>query len=338
MNSLWMTELANQGAEFDAGRVTGFGSASTADTILCDLSHYGLIHVTGEDAANFLHGQFCNDVLRLGTGDAEWNGWCSVKGRLLATFLIWRLTDGYILQLPRALQAMIQKRLQMYVLRAKVKLTDVSDDWVRMGIAGPAAKASIHAAFGAVPDAPLGVLQRDNASVVSHAADRFEIVARVDAAMALWKTFASTATKAGAAAWDRAGILDGVIEVLPETQDQFVPQMANFELIGGVSFKKGCYAGQEIVARTQYRGILKRRMVRVEALAGALPKPGDPVFSPAFEGQAAGQIANVAAAPGGGFDALVVAQIEAIKGNALTLENGTALRVLALPYEVTFPA
>ncbi len=337
MNSLWMAELADQGAQFDAGRVVTFGATEATDTALCDLSHYGLIHATGDDAAAFLHGQFCNDVQRLEIGDAQWNGWCSVKGRLLVTFLIWRAADGYYLQLPRALQAAIQKRLQMYVLRSKVKLSDVGDAWVRFGVTGIGAKSSIHAVFGAVADAPMRIYTTASANVMQLSAHRFEVIASADEAIKLWKKIAATATKTGAASWDLAAIHEGVIEVLPETQDAFVPQMANFELIGGVSFKKGCYAGQEIVARTQYRGILKRRMVRV-AGDGAAPVPGESVFSPAFEGQAAGQVANVAENSAGGFDALVVAQIEAIKGDALTLENSTVLRVLALPYEVTFPA
>lgn len=341
MNSQWLSALSSKGALFDAGRVIGFEPYSVvnaSDTQLCDLSHYGIMHVAGEDAATFLQGQLCNDVLRLEVGDAQWNGWCSPKGRLLATFLLWRTTAGYYAQLPRILQATIQKRLQMYVLRAKVRLIDVSDDLVSLGIAGKMANTSIHAAFGAIPDAPRRAQHTAVGSVIRLSADRFVVVANVERAISHWEAFAAHARAVGAGVWDRHSILEGLIEVLPETQDAFVPQMANFELIGGVSFKKGCYTGQEIVARTQYRGILKRRMVRVHGESMTLPKPGDSVFSPAFPGQAAGQIANVAASPAGGFDALVVAQIDAIKGNALTLENDTPLSVLPLPYEVTLPA
>lgn len=338
MHSLWMSALTSLGAEFDAGRVARFAAGSTNHhTTLCDLSHLGVLEISGEDAATFLQGQLCNDVLGLDVGMAQWNGWCSPKGRLLTSVLLWRSATGYHLQLPRALLAAIQKRLQMYVLRAKVKLVDASDTTVRLGVVGSAANATIHAVFGAIAGTPLRVTTTESASVLSISALRFEVFTTVETALTLWNRLASHTTSRGAGPWDLAAIQEGVIDVLPETQDAFVPQMANFELIGGVSFKKGCYTGQEIVARTQYRGILKRRMVRVAGDNSALPKPGESVFSASFPDQAAGQIANVAAS-GAGFEALVVAQIEAIRNNNLRLEDGTALRVLTLPYEVTFPS
>ena len=167
-------------------------------------------------------------------------------------------------------------------------------------------------------------------------ANRFEIVAGVDIALAWWRELSRQAIRVGAPVWDGLNIRDGILTVLPGTQDLFVPQMANFELIGGVSFKKGCFPGQEIVARTQYRGILKRRMARVHAATAQVPNPGDPVYSPEFAVQAAGTIANAASAAGGGFDALVVAQIEALKGGSLALGSldGPKLTVVPLPYGV----
>ena len=342
MSDRWISELTDQGARFADGRVADFGnpavelSAVSGGNIICDLSHDGLILVSGEDAAAYLQAQFCNDVLSLADGIAQWNGWCSPKGRLLATFLVWRGKQGYFLRLPRTLQATIQKRMQMFVLRSKVTLSDESANWVRFGIAGADAESMIKAIAGQVPEVPMGTLHVGAGRIVCLSANRFEIVAGVDDALAWWRELSRQSTRVGAPIWDGLSIREGILTVLPNTQDLFVPQMANFELIGGVSFKKGCYPGQEIVARTQYRGILKRRMAWVHATAALAPNPGDSVYSQEFADQAAGTIANAAPAAGGGFDALVVAQIGALKGGSLALGSldGPQLTVQPLPYVV----
>ena len=343
MSERWHSELIRQGAQFSDGRVVSFaggpaeGFAALQDgAVLCDLSHLGLTLATGEDATAFLHGQFCNDVLALDEGVAQWNGWCSPKGRLLVTMLAWKGKQGIYLLLPRSLQTAIQKRLQMFVLRAKVKFTDESDNWVRFGVAGTEAETLLQRAVGAVPDESMITLHAESCRVIRLSKERFIVVASPDKAIALWRQLAVAAVPVGAAIWDWLSIQQGIITVLPETQDAFVPQMANFELVGGVSFKKGCYPGQEIVARTQYRGILKRRMVLAHLAMATAPSPGDKLFSEAFEDQAAGEIANFAPAPGGGIDMLVVAQIGAITANNLKYgaPGGPSVNIMPLPYEV----
>ncbi len=337
MNPLWLETLSRQGAVFLDGRVTRFEGLppSSADAFLCDLSHEGVIQVGGADAASFLHAQLSNDVLGLADGVAQWNSWCSPKGRMLATMLVWKHTDGFSLQLPRSLQAAIQKRLQMFVLRAKVELKDAAESNVRFGICGKAAATLLAAEIGALPARDLLVTSLPFGQVIRLSPARFEVSATAENGIALWNRLAEKSRRIGAAAWDRQLIAEGIITVLPETQDQFVPQMANFELIGGISFHKGCYPGQEIVARTQYRGILKRRLAHVQG-SGDAPRPGTPVYSTAFGEQAAGTITNAAPCADGGFDALVVAQVEAIKANTMHLGiiNGSQLTVHALPYPV----
>ena len=305
-------------------------------TVLCDLSHLGLIQATGEDAAAFLHGQFCNDVLALSESNVQWNGWCSPKGRLLVTLLAWPSEHGLFLMLPRSLQPAIQKRLQMFVLRAKVKLSDESDTWVRFGVAGPTAESLLRDVAGTVPEKTMSSVHVDIGRIIKLAANRYVVIARPDNAELLWHQLAGKAVLVGAPIWDWLSIQEGIITVLPETQDAFVPQMANFELVGGVSFKKGCYPGQEIVARTQYRGILKRRMALAHIDITTSPIPGEKLFSAAFGDQAAGEIANVAPAPGGGFDMLIVAQIAAISDNNLkyAAAEGLNVNINSLPYAV----
>ena len=273
---------------------------TSAPPRVCDLSpSNALIRVSGDDAAEFLHNQFTNDVKALAVGAAQWNGWCTPKGRLLATFVLARDAEGYLLMLPAAFAEAFAKRLRMYVLRAKAKVEDVSATMPRFGLWDGAIPAgafrlgeSRAVAFGTAPEGHAAMLEE----------------------------------------WALSLIRDGVVQVVPGTQEAFVPQMANYELVGGVSFKKGCYPGQEIVARTQYRGILKKRAVRVRSVAPLVP--GDSVYSEAFGDQSAGTVANVAPSPDGGFEALVVAQLEAIAKNSLRHGSlaGPALDIQPLPY------
>ncbi len=339
MSDQWITHLQTHGASFADGRVAAYDGAATQNAgatepgVICDLSHEGLIRVAGPEAGAFLHAQFTNDVLALPVGGAQWNGWCSPKGRLLATFLVWHDDGGYVLQLPRALQPAIQKRLQMFVLRSKVSLTDEGAQRERFGLVGITAGAA--AAAGVIlPAHTMSVSTQADVQVVRLSEQRFEIIAPPAIAIGLWTSLSAILRPAGAQLWDGFGIREGLLQVLPATQDAFVPQMANFELTGGVSFRKGCYPGQEIVARTQYRGILKRRMARVSSSVEL--KPGDPVYGAEFGEQAAGIVANVAPMDGGGYEALVVAQIDSLKADSLCAgsADGPALKRQPLPYAV----
>ncbi len=337
MSEQWQQHLQQQGAQFDNGRVVGFNgvgslggfnSPKNDSTLqLVDLSHFGLIRATGVDAASFLHNQLTNDVNNLAEGHAQWNGWCAVKGRLLMTCVLWKIGDAYWLMMPRALVGGTIKRLRMFVLRAKVVLDDVSDELVRVGCIGSVDLAAARSPMTVTSNNGAMMLKPDSAATV--------YIAPATEAISYWNGKSATAKPAPASAWDLHQIRQGVLTVLPETVEAFVPQMANFELAGGVSFKKGCYPGQEIVARTQYRGILKRRMVRV-AIATTEMALGDKLYSPEFGDQACGEVANFAALETGGVEALVVAQVESIKGGNMRFKavDGLLAKVLALPYEV----
>ncbi len=343
MNERWAQLLSTNGAQFADGRVIAYpesnaGAALPTATVMCDLSHYSLLEISGVDAAAFLQAQFTNDVLALDDGQAQWNGWCSPKGRLLVTLLVWRDLDAYFLMLPKSLLPAIHKRLGMFVLRSKVIITDASDTLQRFGVTGADARTLLATIYDGLPANDFASMTSSNGRVIRLSASRYVVVATADAAESAWRKLSDQCRLAPALRWDLAGIREGIIEVAPETQDTFVPQMANFELAGGVSFKKGCYPGQEIVARTQYRGILKRRMVRVTFAANITPPPGTPVYSPSFEGQACGTIAL--AAPSdiatGGIEALVVTQIESLTGSGLFLDQNFSqpITILTLPYAV----
>jgi len=322
----WQDFLASRGAVRQGNRTLSFGDATAEllaardGTILADLSHNALLEVTGDDATTFLHGQFTNDVEALPEGGAQWNGWCSAKGRLLATFLLVKVPKGYLMMLPSPLAPTVTRRLGMFVLRAKVKIRDVSADLVRLGFAGQAAPMIVARHWGLTPEAMRSV-EKKGMRVVALDGERFVVIAPADHARDAFDTLSESATRAGADAWEWTSINAGIPTIVTETQEAFVPQMANFELVGGVSFKKGCYPGQEIVARTQYRGILKRRLALAHVERESGIAPGQAVYSPSFPDQAAGEIANAAPAPGGGTDILVVAQVESLRRRDLHLDS-----------------
>ncbi|HEX6634856.1 MAG TPA: folate-binding protein [Usitatibacter sp.] len=338
--SSWFSFLASRGARMDASGAADYGdpaaelAAARDRTILADLSHNALIAVTGDDAADFLHAQLTNDVKSLPVGAAQWNGWCSPKGRLLATFLLLRTDDGFRLMLPAEIAPAIAKRLGMFVLRSKVKIADVGESIVRLAFAGRTAGVLVARHWGFAPD-PMRSVEKDGATCIALDAERFVILVAAQKAPALWEKLAENSTPAGPDAWAWSLVHAGIPVVTAATQEAFVPQMANFELVGGVSFRKGCYPGQEIVARTQYRGILKRRMALAHLAGDRRPAPGESVYGAAFGDQAAGTIVNVAPAPDGGYDALVVAQLESLAGGDLRWGSpeGPRLEIRARPYE-----
>jgi hypothetical protein len=339
--SSWLSFLASRGARLTATTVADFGeppaeiAAALQGTILVDLSHNALLSITGDDAAGFLHAQLTNDVQSLPVGAAQWNGWCTAKGRLLATFLLARREDGFLLMLPAEIASGVTKRLAMFVLRSKVKIADISLERVRMGFAGRSAGVIAARHFGHTPD-PMRSVDKDGATCIALDGERFVILAPPEPAPHLWDALSQNARQAGADAWELSLIHAGVPTVTAATQEEFVPQMANLDLIGGLNFKKGCYPGQEIVARTQYRGILKKRMARVHVAGDSRPMPGESVYSSAFGDQSAGTLVNVAPSPEGGFDALVVVQLEGLARGDLTW-SGAPVEIRSQP-AATAPA
>lgn len=340
MNPTWQTFLQNRNAVIEDGRVSHYGDAAAElkntrfGAVLADLSHPGLIHFSGEDAEAFLQGQLSCDVRKITSSTAQYGGYCTPKGRLLASFLMWRSNDGYTMQLPMALRSAIQKRLSMFVLRAKVKVTDSSESLVRIGVAGSQVAALLEKNLGAVPNSNLGVIHGDQTSILRLAPDRFELVATPEQAPALWEKLSKDATPVGAACWDWLEIKAGIPVITPATQEQFVPQMTNLEAIGGVSFQKGCYPGQEIVARTQYLGKLKRRMFLAHIQSVTPVSAGDELFSADMAQQSSGMIVNAAPAPDGGFDVLAVIQMSSVEAGSVHWQSldGPALKILPLPY------
>lgn len=346
MKPEWKTFLADSGAEFDDWRVTDFGNAErerqvvTSGDIICDLSHMGLIAAHGEEAAAFMQGQFTNDVLGLDRGTSHMNSYCTPKGRMLANFRVFMRGDSYYLRMPRDMVEPVLKRLHMFVLRSRVTLEDADDALVRIGLSGPRAVEELNAALGDAPKAPGEVLHRGDVTTIRVPGPhpRFELYGGLDAARQLWEKLNVRCAPVGAGPWALLDILAGIPTVTAGTSEAFVPQMANMQLIGGVSFKKGCYPGQEVVARMHYLGKLKRRMYRISIDTDDPPPPGTEILSAngegAEEGQAAGQIVDAQLHPDGRVAALAVLQIAAAEAGGLRLgtEAAPGIDLETLPY------
>jgi folate-binding protein YgfZ len=336
----WQESLSQRGAIFDDIEVSGFGDAAAElaaardAAVLCDLAPFATLRVAGPDAEAFLQGQLTNDVTTLDPGASQYSAVCSPKGRVLANFLLRRIdATGFELLLPMPLLAPIRQRLRMFVLRAKVTLEDASTTSVRIGIGGPAAPEVIEAVCGSVPPVHHSATVSGGLLLQLPRA-RFMAFVAPESAAALWDELAARARPAGFSCWRWLLIRAGLPVIVPPTQDQFIPQAINWEVVGGVSFQKGCYTGQEIVARTQYLGRLKERTVLAHAEASAL-SPGARLFSASFGDQPCGTVVNAASAPGGGSDLLAVVQIAARESGDLRLAaDGPRLSVLPLAYEL----
>ena len=286
------------------------------------LPHLGVIRAQGEEAARFLQGQLTQDFVLLGPEQARLAAFCTAKGRMLASFVGFRRSaDEIVLVCSRDLLAPTLKRLSMFVLRAKCKLSDASAEFALYGLAGEAVPTPAAA--------PWTLAQAQGGHAV-------QLYPADGQPRALWVGPADAAPPSGAAletaVWQWGEVRSGVATLSQPVVEAFVPQMLNYESVGGVNFKKGCYPGQEVVARSQFRGTLKRRAFI--AHADAELAAGQEVFQAGDAEQPAGLVAQAARAPVGGWDAIVSLQLTAAEAGDLHAGSagGPALSLLPLPY------
>ncbi len=300
---------------------------------IAPLGHLGLIRARGADTAKFLQGQLTNDVAGMDSTKARLAGFCSAKGRLQASFIVWKLADDeWLLACAASVLPATLKRLSMFVMRAQCKLTDASAELSLRGATGASAAALIGDAPAWGVRAVLGgtLVRLPDVDGVARA-----LLAAVSTDIATDAPTDAPTAELPADAWRLLDVRSGIPTIEAATVDQFVPQMLNYELIGGVDFQKGCYPGQEIVARSQYRGTIKRRMFLFEC--DTLAEAGQEVFHSADASQPAGMVVNAAALPGGaGSAALVEVKLAALDTGTLHLArvDGSPLRPATLPYAV----
>ena len=348
MNPAWQEWLQSSGARVEEGIVQHFGDpqgeleATRSRGVIADLSHLGVLDATGEDSETFLQGQLSCDVSSIGPVSSSYGSFCTPKGRMVANFLIWRSLSGpaagFRMALSRELVAPVHKRLKMYVLRSQVQLSDVSDSIALFGVAGNGAAAAVDSNLSGLSPHESGRLDAGGVAIAL-TEGRYLLGVPADGAGELWTRVAAKLRPVGTSCWEWLAIRSGVPLITARTQEQFLPQMTNLELLGGVNFKKGCFTGQEVVARTQHLGKLKRRMflAHVDLPEGDIPpSPGDETFSDDIPGQVSGMLVNAQAAPGGGYDLLAVIHQSSRESSSVHLRtaDGPTLRFDELPYAV----
>lgn len=340
MHTDWQNFLTKSGAIIANGRVVDFDhnskAAQNTDNSICDLSHYAVLGVQGEDAIEFLQGQFTNDVAKIDDQHSQLNALCNNKGRMLANFRVFSSESTIFITLPQELADTVLNRLQQYVLRAQVAMGDISDSLLRIGINGEQAAAALEAHLGTLPAGCDDVAQYDKAIVIRCAGEyRFELYATPEHMPAHWQALSASVSPVGADHWELLNIRAGIPVITAATSEAFVPQMANLELINGVSFTKGCYTGQEIVARMHYLGKLKQRMYRISIDSKNIPAAGDTLSTEnAKATQEVGTIVSAQLAENNKAEALAVIRNSYVEDGKLRLgtPDGPDVSVLELPY------
>ncbi|VVM63255.1 CAF17-like 4Fe-4S cluster assembly/insertion protein YgfZ [Pseudomonas fluorescens] len=298
----------------------------------CTLSHEGVLAVRGADAGKFLQGQLTCNLNYLSDTQASLGARCTQKGRMQSSFRILLQGDGVLMAMATELLEPQLADLKKYAVFSKSKLTDESAAWVRFGVDhGDAALGSLGLALPADTDS---VARHDQLIAIRVSPDRAELWVSADQADVVKGQLSALLAEGDLNQWLLGQIRAGIGQVMPGTRELFIPQMLNLQAVGGVSFKKGCYTGQEIVARMQYLGKLKRRLYRLKLDADALPEPGTPLFSPTH-GSSIGEVV-IAARAEQNIELLAVLQAEAADGGDVHLGalEGPALHLLDLPYEL----
>ncbi|OIR12402.1 tRNA-modifying protein YgfZ [mine drainage metagenome] len=333
----------NQNAVIQNDKVISFGDPAAElqstmnETVVCDLSHLGLLRLQGDDTQTFLQGQVTNDIKLLNGQNAHYTAYCNPKGRMLALFLAFSQNNAVHLQMPIELTETIAKRLKMYIMRSKVTIEDVSKSIIKIGINGHNAAELLQPIFSQVPkeDFELVSLEKGSLLKLPGTTPRYEIFTDTTHAITIWDALKVSAKPVGAACWEWLEIQAGIPEVTLKTQEEFVPQMLNLDALNAINYKKGCYTGQEIVARTHYLGKVKRRTqlahIASNHNSGVMPQTGDDILD--NNKQAIGKIVRCAPSTDTGFDILAESRLENLEQDGI-FWNDIALTIKALPYQL----
>lgn len=336
MQDEWQSFLQQQSANVVDDLVTDFGNPlaehlhANAENIITDLSNLNVLEVSGKDAGEFLHGQLSSDVAALAEHESQLSSWCNIKGRVIASFLLYRSHDCFYLLLDKDLSDSVTKRLQMFVLRAQVSVSDRSDELIRIGIRGE----SLHRQFQQILDS--GSLESPGLLLrLQDKVPRSIILCSLDRAIYLWQQFSAKGNCVGTCHWARYDIEAGIAWVGKAGSEEFLPQSLNLDLLGGLSFDKGCYPGQEIIARMHFRGKLKQRLFLTTVAVNEPAATGSKLYTADVK-QRVGMVVNASLAPDQGCIMLVVLELKYAGKTHIHLgaEDGPALQLHALPYDL----
>jgi folate-binding protein YgfZ len=335
MNDEWQIFLSDHSQVLDKQNTP---ETDLDKTYLCNLAELGIIKASGEDASGFLHGQFTNDLNLVGPTLSQLSSYCNPKGRMLAIFRVFKIDDDYYLILRRDVLEAVLKKLTMFKLMAKVELTDVSDELVLFGIAGPDTESILKENKISIPtDADHSIRENETTAIrIPSESSRLLFISTPENAVSIWKSLSEKTIQTNSNIWELHNIHSGIAQVTAETSEAFIPQMVNLELIGGVNFQKGCYPGQEIVARTHYLGKPNRRMYRISINTITDILPGTNIFSTKDGEQPVGKIVSSKLSSNDNSNALAVLRTAKENDNELHLESltGPKITTLKLPYSL----
>ena len=344
MNNDWKNFLLQNGATQDDSGLfrfnNGFTDAEIAEdsNVICDLSHLSTVVIAGADAAELMQGQFTNDVNKVDDDHSQISAFCNNKGRMVANFRLFQYQQNYFISIRQDLVDKSIGHLQNYILRAQVAIQDVSEQLVHLGISGKDVE-SLLGDFIDNPETDVDSLSQNEDYIAIRTAGaipRYEIFCAPEKAIALWQVISKKARTVNNDYWDLLDIRNGIPFIGSSTSEEFVPQMANMELINGVSFEKGCYTGQEIVARTHYLGKQKRRMYHIRIKSRKRPNPGDQLATEtSTENQYTGTLVTIYQTAADTYEALAVIQIKSAEEDTLKLKGIDAdISIMDLPYSL----
>jgi hypothetical protein len=304
------------------------------------LPRLGVLHIEGPDAGKFLQGQLSCDLGDISAIRGGRGLHCTPKGRVVASFLLLRSSEqGYDCVLPASALPLLQQALAKYIVFSKAALTDTSDQYGLIGLHGAAAEPVIESYFGTVPTAPLQQVIHAGALCLrlDGQQPRYQLLLPQIEAATFWRSAAGLLQAADTGAWDLLNIRAGIADIEAGTSELFIPQMLNYDKLGAISFNKGCYTGQEVVARAHYKGAVKRRMQGFRCAAAALPAPGSPVQ---VAGKNSGTVVAAVDTGKGLIEGLVVVAEEPIQAALLESQyRSSPLELTPLHYaEATPPA
>ena len=333
----WQEFLITQGGIVEDGVLLGFSEYDnkTFDNFITDLSHLALIDVSGEDADDFLNGQFTTNIKQLAKDHLQFSAWCNPKGQVKTTFYIYRNETGFNILLPIELKDSFLKQLQMYIMRANVTLIDKSDELVRLGIqtnnklvvelleSVPEKEGNISIQHG------LHCLHVFSSDINSQ---RYILIGSVEKLIKLWQDFSQNSNTVGTSIWELLDIQAAYPWLSSQTTEKFLPQMLNLDLIDGLNYQKGCFPGQEIIARLHFRGQLKRSLYLATCSLDAQPEITDQLYISDHK-NSVGIVINVQAFEDK-YYLLAVIEKALIEHNlALRAPNGASLTLQPLPYK-----
>lgn len=345
MNNDWKNYLLSKGAQHTEENAFRFDDDASSNLkadntdIICDLSQFSTLVIAGDDATDFMQGQFTNDTEKVDDNNSQLNAFCNNKGRMIANFRLFRYQQNYFFSLKNTLVEQSIQHLQNYILRSQVAIQDVSEQLIHLGISGKNAEKLL-SPFIEINNLEIDSVSQNENYIIIRAADshgkspRYEIFCSFEHATKLWEAVSTSAEAVNSATWNYLNIQAGLPFIDSNTSEEFVPQMANMDLVNGVSFTKGCFTGQEIVARMHYLGKLKKRCFKVHIASEDKPETGDKLFAEnAKAGQNTGMIIQAEKNPESGYDALAVLQIADTESNLfLNDADGPVVTVKELPY------